>query len=160
MDQKSILVVEDDAIVAIHLQNMLAGHGYSIIGPVATGEAAIEAVAASSPDLILMDIQLAGEMNGISAAERIRFSADVPVVFLTSYSQDPLPEQAKATVPYGYLLKPVSPKELFLTIEMTLSRHVLDRQLRENEEELSAIYQVEMDIMGHATTKTVSIILI
>ena len=141
MDQKSILVVEDDAIVAIHLQNMLAGHGYSIIGPVATGEAAIEAVAASSPDLILMDIQLAGEMNGISAAERIHFSADVPVIFLTSYSQNPLPEQAKAAAPYGYLLKPVSPKELFLTIEMTLSRHGLDRQLRENEEELSAIYQ-------------------
>ena len=147
MGKKSILIVEDDAIVAIHLKNTLTGFGFSITDPVATGEAAIVAAAANLPDLILMDIQLAGEMNGISAAQYIRSAADIPIVFLTSYSQDPLPEQAKATAPYGYLLKPVSPKELLLTIEMVLNRHDLDRQIKESQEELMAIYESAPMIM-------------
>jgi signal transduction histidine kinase/CheY-like chemotaxis protein len=147
LKEKSILIVEDDAIVAIHLKNILAGYGYSTTEPVATGEAAVAAVAADVPDLILMDIQLAGEMNGISAAQYIRSATDIPIVFLTSYSQAPLPEQAKAAAPYGYLLKPVSPKELLLTVEMVLNRHDLDRQIKESQEELMAIYESAPMIM-------------
>ena len=136
MEQKTVLIVEDDAIVAIHLRNMLAALGYSVSGPVATGEAAIAAVAAERPDLILMDIKLAGEMDGIAAVRSILAIADVPVVFLTSYAQNSLIQQAKATLPYGYLLKPVSQQELAVTIEIALSRHMLDRHLKAQEEAL------------------------
>ena len=136
MEQKSVLIVEDDAILAVHLRNMLIGLGYGVPEPVATGEAAIAAVAAERPDLILMDIQLAGEMDGITAAGHIRSTVDVPIVFLTGYSQDPLLQRAKTTAPYGYLIKPVSPRELAATIEMALYQHTLDRQLKEHKEAL------------------------
>lgn len=133
MPQKSILIVEDDAIVAVHLRNMLTGLGFSVARPLATGEAAIAAVGANPPDLILMDIELAGEVDGITTAGCIRSVADVPIIFLTSYSQDPLIQRAKTTIPYGYLIKPVSQQELVVTIEMALHRHSIDRQLKENE---------------------------
>jgi PAS domain S-box-containing protein len=88
------------------------------------------------PDLILMDIQLAGEMDGITAAGRICSVTDVPVVFLTAFSQDPLLQRAKAIAPYGYLIKPVSLRELTATLEMALYKHLLDRQLKEINNEL------------------------
>ncbi|MBI5589338.1 MAG: PAS domain S-box protein [Deltaproteobacteria bacterium] len=136
MEQKTILIVEDDGILAVHLRNMLSGLGYGVPEPVATGEAAIAAVAAKRPDLVLMDIQLAGMMDGIAAASGIRSTTDVPIVFLTGYSQDPLLQRAKTTVPYGYLLKPVSQRELAATIETALYRHTLDRQLKEHKDAL------------------------
>jgi len=142
MEQKTVLIVEDDGILAVQLRNMLVGLGYSVPEPVATGEAAIAAVAAERIDLVLMDIQLAGEMDGITAAGRIRLAADVPIVFLTSYSQDPLLHRAKTTVPYGYLIKPVSPRELAPTIETALYKHMLDRQLRESEERYKSLYRL------------------
>ncbi len=141
MENKTILIVEDDAVLAFHLRKTLVDMGYSVPEPVATGEAAIAAVTSVRPelvlpDLILMDIQLAGEMDGITAAGRIRLAADVPIVFLTSYFHDPLLQRAKTTAPYGYLIKPVSPRELAATIEMALHRHTLDRRLKDGEEEL------------------------
>ncbi|MBI5589336.1 MAG: PAS domain S-box protein [Deltaproteobacteria bacterium] len=136
MEQKTVLIVEDDGILAIQLRNMLVGLGYGVSEPVATGEAAIAAVATERPDLVLMDIQLAGVMDGIAAAGSIHSDDDVPVVFLTGYSQDPLIQRAKATVPYGYLIKPVSQRELAATIETTLYRHTLYRQLKEHREAL------------------------
>ncbi|MFH0726744.1 MAG: GAF domain-containing protein [Pseudomonadota bacterium] len=139
--KNSILIVEDDAILAVHLRNMLIGLEYSVPEVLATGEEAIAFVEAKPPNLVLMDIHLAGGMDGITAAERIRSAADVPIVFLTSYSQDPLVQRAKIAAPYGYLIKPVPPRELAATIEMALYRHHLDRQLKEQEEELSAIYE-------------------
>jgi signal transduction histidine kinase/CheY-like chemotaxis protein len=136
MEKETILIVEDDAILTVHLRNMLIGLGYSVPEPVATGAAAIAAVAAERPDLVLMDIQLAGVMDGITAAGHIRSVADVPIVFLTGYSQDPLLQRAKTTAPYGYLLKPVSQRELAATIEMALYRHRIDRQLKEHKDAL------------------------
>lgn len=137
----SVLIVEDGAIVAVHLRKMLVGLGYIVFTPVASGEEAIAAVAEKQPNLVLMDIQLAGKMDGITAAEQIIAATDVPIIFLTSYSQDPLLQRAKTISPYGYLIKPVSPQELTATIEMALYRHSIDRQLREQEEELSAIFE-------------------
>ena len=146
MENITILIVEDDAVLAFHLRKTLVGMGYSVPEPVATGEAAIAAVTSVLPDLvlpdlilpdlILMDIQLAGEMDGITAAGHIRLAADVPIVFLTSYSQDTLLQRAKTTAPYGYLIKPASPRELAATIEMALHRHTLDRRIKDGEEEL------------------------
>ena len=130
MEQKTVLMVEDDGVIAVILQYMLVDLGYGVVGPVATGEAAIAAVAAERPDLVLMDIQLAGQMNGITAAERIRSAADVPIVFLTGFSQDSLLERVEAAAPYGYVIKPVSRQELASTIDAALCKHMNERQLR------------------------------
>ena len=150
MEQKTVLIVEDDGILAVQLLNMLTVLGYNVTKPVATGAAAIAAVAAKHPDLILpdlilpdlilMDIQLSGEMDGISAAEHIRSIADVPIIFLTGYSQDPLLQRAKLVAPYGYLIKPVSSRELAATIEMAFYRHSLDLQLKENKVALQSAH--------------------
>jgi signal transduction histidine kinase/DNA-binding response OmpR family regulator len=157
MEKKTILIVEDDAIIAFNLRNTLIGLGYSVPEPVAAGAAAIAAVTAVRsgplspdllspdlilPDLILMDIQLAGDMDGITAAEHIRLAVDVPIVFLTSYAQDPLLQRAKTTEPYGYLIKPASSRELAAVIEMALYKHVLDRKLRESEDRYKSLYQL------------------
>lgn len=133
---KSILIVEDDAIVAIHIRNMLTTLGYSVTGPVANGADAFLAVATDLPDLILMDIQLAGKLDGITVAERIRSTVDVPIVFLTSHSHETLIQQAKTTLPFGYLIKPASQRELAITIEIALYRHMLEGQLKENRQAL------------------------
>jgi PAS domain S-box-containing protein len=136
MAQKAILAVEDDDLLAEYLETTLTELGYAVIGPVATGEDAIDRVRAQRLDLVLMDIKLAGEMDGIAASDHIRSLSDVPIVYLTSYSQDPLLEQAKITAPYGYLVKPVSRRELAATIEMALYRHALDMKLKASEERL------------------------
>ena len=141
----SVLIVEDDAILAIHLRNMLVGLGYTVPDPVATGEEAITVVAAATPNLVLMDIHLAGAMDGITAAERIRSSADVPIVFLTSYSQDPLVQRAKMTAPYGYLIKPVPQRELAATVDLAIYRHALDRRLQESEERYRRLFEQASD---------------
>ena len=137
MDQKTILIVEDDGIIAAHLQDTLARLGFVAPEPLATGEAALAAVAAEPPDLVLMDIQLAGAMDGMTAAERIRTAFDVPVVYLTAFAQDAQLQQAKVTAPYGYLVKPAPERELLATLEMALHKHSLDRQLKQSEEWLT-----------------------
>ena len=167
MENKTILIVEDDGILGVQLRNMLIELGYNVPEPVATGEEAIAVVTAGRsdlvspelvlselaspdlalsglilPDLILMDIKLAGEMDGITAAARIRSVADVPIVFLTGFSHDPLLQRAKTTAPYGYLVKPVSQQNLVATIEMALYKHTLDRQLKESEERYKSLYQL------------------
>ena len=165
MEQKTVLIVEDDAILAIQVRNMLVDVGYNVLEPVASGEAAIAAIAAERPepglpdlilpdlilpdlilpDLILMDIQLSGPMDGITAAGHINKIADVPVVFLTGYSHDPLLQRAKTIMPYGYLIKPVSSRELVAAIEMALYKHTLDRQLRESEDRYKSLYRIEVE---------------
>ncbi|MFH0879464.1 MAG: response regulator [Lentisphaerota bacterium] len=136
MEQKSVLIVENDGILALHLSHMLTDLGYSVLRPVAEGETAIALAAAERPDLILMDIQLAGEMDGITTAGHIRASVDVPVVFLTSFANSSLLKRASAVSPYGYLLKPESPRELAATIEMAFHKHTFDQQLKEHKEAL------------------------
>jgi YesN/AraC family two-component response regulator len=131
---ESILIVEDDGILAMHLKRTLSGFGYTSFTSVATGEEAVEIAKNGIPDLILMDIELAGEINGIDTAEIIRSFSDVPVVFLTGYSQEHHIQQAKLTAPAAYLIKPVQAPELHANIEMALYRHALDRKLRESGE--------------------------
>ena len=131
MSKATILIVEDDAILALDLQRMLARLGYTVAGPLASGAEALALLSDNPVDLVLMDIELAGAMNGIAAAEIIHRTIAVPVVFLTGFSQDPLLEQAKIAAPYGYLIKPVPERELSATLEMALHRHMLDRRLKE-----------------------------
>jgi len=99
---------------------------------VPTGEAALAIFQNTQADLVLMDIELAGKLNGIETAESIAAISDVPVVFVTGFAQEPLLEQVKTVTPYGYLVKPVAERELAATISMSLHRYSLDRQLKES----------------------------
>ena len=132
MSKATILIVEDDAILAMDLEGMISRMGYTIAGPLAFGEDALAFLAVNEVNLVLMDIELAGKLNGITAAEMINRSADIPIVFLTGFSHDPLLEQAKIAAPYGYLIKPVPERELAATLQMALHRHMLDRKLQES----------------------------
>ena len=132
MTTATLLIVEDDGILAANLEHILTDLGYGVLGPVATGEEAITLLRDHPADLVLMDIELAGELNGIETAEIINRSSDVPIVFVTGFSHDPLLEQARLVAPYGYLIKPVPERELAATVAMSLHRHSLDRQLNES----------------------------
>ena len=123
-------MVEDEPIVALDLQQRLTKMGYEVPIVVRSGEEAIEAAAAARPDLVLMDISLEGEMDGVAAAEQLRAGHRVPVVYLTAYSNDATLERAKVTEPYGYLLKPFEERELQTTIEIALYKHQAEEALR------------------------------
>lgn len=133
MSGESILVVEDETIIAFNLKRVLAGFGYQVMDTVETGLLAMQAVEKQKPDLVLMDIQLQGDLDGIATALYMRSRFDVPIIFLTSYAEDTRLAQASRTGPYGYLVKPVQDRELHATIEMALARHQLDLTLRESE---------------------------
>jgi len=139
MNRARILIVEDEAILAISLENKLDKLGYVVLQPVATGEDAIAAVEDEQPDLVLMDIQLAGDLDGITAAGRINSFSDVPIVYLTGHSDEPLVQRAKLTHPYGYLIKPVSIQNLRVCLEISLYKYALDKKLRESEERYRTI---------------------
>lgn len=131
-----ILITEDERIVAEDLRLTLIQLGYDVVGSVATGEDAVRLAQEKMPDLILMDIFLAGQMDGIAAAEAIRSAADIPVIFLTAFADPQIMEKAKVTQPYGYILKPYQERELHTIIEIALYKHQADRRLQQMNEEL------------------------
>jgi PAS domain S-box-containing protein len=134
---KTILIVEDDGFLALHLQMTLDRLGYAVLGPVASGEEALALLQDQAADLILMDIELAGAMNGIETAEAIGRAGDTPILFLTGHSQESLLEQAKSVAPYGYLIKPVSEREVAASVAMALQRHALHRELEHSRASLA-----------------------
>ncbi len=139
MSKIRILVVEDESLVARDIQNMLRSLGYEVTGVVASGEQAIQKAAASVPDLVLMDIVLKGDIDGIAAAEQLWEEYGIPVIYLTAYADDTTFERAKLTKPFGYLLKPFEERELQTTIEMALYKSKMEMRLREREQWLSTI---------------------
>jgi PAS domain S-box-containing protein len=141
MTKARILVVEDEQLVAEHLRRELVALGYADCAPVASGEEALRAVAETLPDLALMDIKLAGAMDGVEAAERLRAGFDIPVVYLTAYADDATLARARITEPYGYLVKPFTDQELRATIEMALHKHQLEKKVRENEERYRGLFE-------------------
>jgi len=141
MERETILIVEDDWILSDHLRNVLTGYGYNVMEPVMSGEEAILSVAARQPDLILMDIELSGEINGITASRHIGAVSDIPVIFLSNHSEDAFVQEAKTASPYGYLVKPVFDRELAVTIEMVMYRHKLNQRLKESEERFRNLFQ-------------------
>ena len=141
----SILVVEDENIVARDLVNRLKNLGYTVTGTVAAGEEAVRAASLTPPDLVMMDIMLRGPMDGIEAARKIQATLDIPVVYLTAYADEKTLARAKVTDAFGYLLKPFEERELHITIEMALYKHQMERRLRESGQWLSAILQSVAD---------------
>ncbi|MFH1942838.1 MAG: PAS domain S-box protein, partial [bacterium] len=128
-----ILVVEDERIVAMEVCELLRSMGYEVIATVPSGEEAILEVERVRPDLVLMDIQLKGAIDGIGAAEQIRSCSDIPVIYMTAYADQNTLQRAKITDPFGYLLKPFNEKELHTTIEMALNKSKIEKRLKESE---------------------------
>lgn len=131
MADERILIVEDEKLVAMDIERGLRALGYEIVAVADTGELAIERAESLRPDLVLMDIRLKGEMDGIEAARRIRERAFIPVVFLTAYADAPTVERAKAIAPHGYLGKPFDDRELHRVVELALARSAAERAERE-----------------------------
>ncbi len=134
--KSGILIVEDDGIISAHLESRLSKLGYEVLGVVISGEAALQKASQTLPDLILMDINLAGEMTGIEATAQIQANYDIPVVYLTAYAEETLLQQAKITTPYGYLIKPLRDREIHATIEMALYKHQMEKRLKESHDKL------------------------
>lgn len=122
MKRPKIMIVEDEWIIANDIKNCLIDLGYMVASIAATGAEAIEQAGQDAPDLILMDIMLKGEMNGIEAAKVILERYDIPVIYLTAYDNQYLVEQAKQTENYGYLLKPFKDRELHIAIDLALHK--------------------------------------
>ena len=128
-----VMIVEDEAVVALHLRQELNKLGYTVAGTATAGEQALKMIEEVFPDVILMDIHIQGEMDGIETASRIPRYLHVPVIFLTAYSEDVTLKRAGDTHPYGYLIKPFLDRELHATIKMALVRSRADEAIRENE---------------------------
>jgi PAS domain S-box-containing protein len=133
MPQASIFIVEDALIEAEDIRHTLEKQGYSVTGIARTGESVLETLKGIRPDLILMDIHLAGTMDGIDTADRIRILYNIPVIFLTAHADETTLERAKVTEPNGYVLKPFDERELHSAIEMGLYKHRMEVQAQENE---------------------------
>ena len=125
-----ILVVEDDVIVASDIEKSLEHFGYKVPATASSGEQAISKALDLKPDLILMDIRLKGKMDGVEAAAKIREKLNVPVIYLTAYSDEKTIERAKITEPLAYLLKPFEERELKTAVEIALYRHKIEEKVR------------------------------
>ncbi len=131
MNPIKVLVVEDEVIVAQDIAGRLKKLGYIVTATVASGEEAIEKSAENRPDIVLMDIVLKGEMDGVAAAQQIRTKINVPTVFLTAYADEKTLERAKITNPFGYIIKPFQQQDLRVAIEIALQRHEIETKMRQ-----------------------------
>jgi signal transduction histidine kinase len=144
MPSARIMLVEDERIVALHLQQQLAKFGYDVVANIASGEQALKKVEELRPDLILMDIHIEGPIDGIETAARIPADHAIPVVYLTAYSEEATLERARSTKPYGYLLKPFSERELHATIQMVMERRRSEIALRASEDRLRQAQKMQV----------------
>lgn len=133
MTSTNVLVVEDDPTISNIIENQLKRLGYSVLAIAPSGEEAIQLTKKTRPELVLMDILIPGEMDGVEAAEQIRSYFDIPVIFLSAHDEKETIKRTKLTEPFSYLLKPIDPRVLQSTIEMALYKHKMERNLRESE---------------------------
>ncbi|MDD1693741.1 MAG: response regulator, partial [Methanoregula sp.] len=139
MNGPAIFIVEDEAIVASDIRETLISLGYRAAGIAKSGELALEKIKAAQPDLVLMDIHLAGEMDGVDTAGKVHVLYDIPVIYLTAYADKILLERAKVTEPYGYVVKPYDERELHSVIEMALYKHRIEREIKKRDAILFAV---------------------
>ncbi len=146
MSAPKIMVVEDEVVVGMMLSSKLNTMGYVVTGIVANGEEVVEKVKQMAPDLVLMDIKLAGRMDGIEAARLIHECSHVPVVFLTAHSDDTTLGRAKLAEPYGYLVKPFSDADLHTAVEVSMYKHKQNAK----ERQLAELFSSVLDFTGGA----------
>jgi CheY-like chemotaxis protein len=140
-----ILVVEDQAIIADSIVDVLRELGYEVPAIASSAEDAARLACELQPDLVLVDIKLQGEMDGIDVASRIRTCLDAPIIYITAYSDEETLRRAKVTEPAAYLLKPFGPRDLCSAIEIALYKHGRDRELRESERQLQRVIEAVPD---------------
>ncbi len=139
-----ILVVEDEGVIALDLQDRLTDLGYDVLSIAVSGEEAVRQVAEMRPDLVLMDIHLRGELDGVETAEQICGRFNIPVIYLTAYADEAIFQRAKVTEPFGYILKPFDERELHTNIQIALFRHQIEKKLQQHNQELATINAVAM----------------
>lgn len=153
MSIPGILIVEDEAIVALDIRKSLESLGYHITGIASTGEEALTLARETRPDLVIMDIVLPGKMDGIETAKQIHAETDSPIIYLTAHSDRATVERATETMQYGYLVKPITTNELYSAIETTLQRRKLELKVRDSEEKyritLNSIMDAVVTTDGH-----------
>jgi len=130
MERPKILIIEDEGITGLELKSILERKGFIVPAIHSSGEDALARITETSPDIILMDMRLGGELDGVETARRIRLAYDLPIVFLTAYSEDTTIERAKRIEPYGYILKPFNAAELLSVVEIALYKHKADKEKR------------------------------
>ncbi|MDH5604817.1 MAG: response regulator [Cyclobacteriaceae bacterium] len=153
--RNKVLIVEDEALIAFSLKERLEGYGYSVSDIIDQGEDVLQSINRNCPDIILMDINLKGKMNGIETTRDIQQKKDIPVVFLTSYSNKSIIEEALEASPYGYVVKTIDDYNLNTTIKVTLRRHYKFREiyskLKEDLREMNVKVKRANIEMGHFT---------
>ncbi|MEW6601816.1 MAG: response regulator, partial [Nitrospirota bacterium] len=136
MAKLKILIVEDEWIIANDLKSSLINLGYIVPSIAATGTEAIEYIKSKRVNLVLMDIVLQGEMDGIETAKEIISTYEIPVIYLTAYTDEAILKQAKKSGAYGYLVKPFKDREMQATIELALYKHEMEKKLKASEARL------------------------
>ena len=128
MEKIKILIVEDESILALGLKKKLENLGYTVTDIAASGPETIKKVAQNKPDIIMMDIVIKGDMDGIETAAKLNETESIPVIYLTAYADDEILKRAATTEPYGYILKPYKEKELKANIEMAIYRKKAEQE--------------------------------
>jgi AmiR/NasT family two-component response regulator len=147
MKPKKIFIVEDSRIVALELQKILDGLGYAVVGIAGSGDEAISKCREIVPDLILMDVKLPGELNGIEASIEIRKSISAPVIYTTAYSDREIIEEVQKSFPFGFVIKPYREKDLLVAIETAFTRFEYERKLEESERIYKSLFEGASDII-------------
>lgn len=141
MNKSKVMIVEDESIVAMDIEARLLNMGYDVVRRVTSGEEAIQHALNLHPDIILLDIQLRGDMDGIEAATQIRHKENIPIIYLSAYSDPDTIERAKLTTPSGYLIKPFNERELHTTIETALHKSQMEQKLYNQQQQLVAVFE-------------------
>ena len=147
LNGKKILIVEDDYFTAKLLEKKLKAMDYTVLPTVSSGEKAIEEINLINPDLILMDIMLEGDMDGVETAKQIRTCSNIPIIYLTAYADDKIIKRAVVTYPFGYIIKPFEDNEIRTAIEIALYRYKMEMKLKESEELFRTVFETAQDFM-------------
>jgi len=144
---KSILIVEDERVIAASIKNILRHLGYNNTYIAESAEEAIRIIDEKHPDLVLADIVLEGEINGIELAKQIKSEYGLPVIFLTSYSDEKTVSEAKLSEPYGFITKPFKIEELKITLEIAFHKSEMEKKLLQSKEKYHLLTEAVMDII-------------
>jgi PAS domain S-box-containing protein len=136
MNAHKILIVDDDSITAVFLEDALRRRGYEVTSIAPSGERAIEDIKINKPDLVIMDVTLEGGMDGIETADYIRNNFQLPVIYMSAHAEQSVIDRAKATEPYGYIIKPFTERELEVTLDIAIYKHKTDMLLKKTNDEL------------------------